>query len=186
MANLLTKLTPQQWRAKSLCKGWSIEDVAAHIIVREGLIGPIGIVIPKLHKLHDNRVKKLETKGHKAIIKELKKYPWYMPAAVNIAEYYIHCEDMLRGELKMIRPAPDKEESQILWKALQGLVKIRKDLVADLGSVQIENTQTGAVITLENKHSEEDTIIAGLPGELLLFVYGRRDAAKVKITTTKI
>lgn len=186
MVEFLAKLKPEKWRETSLCKGWSVEDVAAHIVVREGIIGPIGIVIPSLHSLHDSRVKKLETKGHKAIISKLKKYPWYMPAAVNVAEYYVHNEDILRGGLKMGRPKPNKEEQEILWQALKGLVKVQKHLVADLGSVQLENIQTGAVITITSKQSLKDTVITGQAGELLLFFYGRRAAAKVKITTVKI
>ncbi len=186
MIELLKKLTPSQWHADSLCEGWTVEDVAAHIVVREGLIGPIGIVVPQLHKVHDKRIKRLEEKGHAVIIQKLERYPWYMPAIANTAEFYIHNEDILRGSLNMHRSDPNKKAGEILWQALKGMVKIRKSLISDLGNVQFENSQSGAVVTVVNKHSQKDTVVSGMPGELLLFAYGRRSAAKVKITSSKL
>lgn len=32
LAATLTDLTPEQWRADSLCAGWTVQDVAAHVI----------------------------------------------------------------------------------------------------------------------------------------------------------
>ncbi len=185
--DLLQKLSPKQWHASTLCNGWTVEDIVAHLVARErSTYSDIGLVLPSLHYIHDKKINSIKAKGHDYILKKLAHYPWWMPAIANTAEFYIHNEDILRGELQMQRPRPSKEAGEILWKALHGITKIRKDLVADLGSVQIENIQTGAVLTIENKHADKDTVIAGLPGELLLFVYGRRSAAKVKITTTKI
>jgi uncharacterized protein (TIGR03085 family) len=186
MVDFLTRLSPAQWRAASLCKGWSVEDVAAHTVVRQGLVAPAGIVIPSLHALHDNAIKKLEARGHKVILQKLQKYPWYMPAVINTGEYYVHNEDMLRGALNKSRSEPSADEAEILWGALKGLVKVNKKALADLGSVQFENTKTSEVVTVENTHNPIDTVVAGAPGELLLFVFGRRKAAKVKITKTAL
>lgn len=187
LIKLLKQLSPKQWHYKTLCEGWSIDDLAAHIVARESsTISNIGIVVPIFHSLHDKRIAKIKAKGHDYIISKLEQYPWWMPAVANTAEFYIHNEDILRSQLKIHRPEPSKEAGEILWQSLKGLTTIRKDLVSDLGSVQLENIQTGAVLTLENKRKRKDTVVSGLPGELLLFVYGRRSAAKVKITTAKI
>lgn len=181
MIKFLQKLTPRQWEASTLCEGWTVEDLAAHIVVREGVIGPIGIVVPQLHTLHDNRVKKLEAKGRTEIIRKLQRYPWWMPAVANTGEFYVHNEDFLRGELHMSRPAPSAEAQAILWSSLSGLVKINKRMVSDLGNLTLENIQTSEVIIIINKHSSREATIKGLASELLLFCYGRRDAAKVTI-----
>ncbi len=185
--NLLNGLSLKQWQATTLCKGWTVEDIAAHLVARErSIYSDVGLVVPSLHHIHDKKITHIKAKGHSYLIKKLSHYPWWMPAVANTAEFYIHNEDILRGSLKMSRPAPSKEKGEILWRALQGLVKIRKDLLQDLGNVQLENTQSGAVLTIKNSHVNKDTVFTGLPGELLLFCYGRRDAAKVKITTAKI
>ncbi|QGH69660.1 maleylpyruvate isomerase family mycothiol-dependent enzyme [Pseudactinotalea sp. HY158] len=43
LAELLDTLTPEEWAAPSLCRGWSIHDVVAHVVSYEEL-GPAGII----------------------------------------------------------------------------------------------------------------------------------------------
>lgn len=43
LATLLHSLTPQQWQTPSLCAGWSIRDVVAHMLSYEEL-SPVGVV----------------------------------------------------------------------------------------------------------------------------------------------
>lgn len=181
-ANTLSKLTPAQWKANSLCDGWTVEDVAAHLIVREGLIAPIGIIFQSLHKIHDYAIKRVEAKGHEYIIARVRKFPWYMPAVVNVAEFYVHNEDILRGGLQLHRPAPSGEAAELLWKSLRGIAKVRSNMVADLGNLTLVNRQTGEEIAVRAKNSSKSTTITGDPGELLLFFYGRRRAARVKVS----
>lgn len=184
---LLKKLTPNQWQASTLCAGWTIEDLAAHLVSRErNIIGSIGLVVPGLHFVHDKRLEKIKAKGHQFIISRLERYPWWMAATLNTAEFYVHNEDMLRGGLKMSRPEPNKATQAILWDSLSGLVKIKKGLVKDLGNVMIENSQTADVLTIANSKNQQDTTINGLASEELLYFYGRRAVAKVKVFTKKI
>lgn len=180
-ANTLSKLTPSQWQDDSLCDGWTVEDVAAHLIVREGLIAPIGIVFHSLHKIHDYAIRRVESKGHEYIIARVRKCPWYMPAAVNVAEFYVHNEDILRGGLHMQRPIPAGESAVLLWSSLKGIARIRPKLVSDLGEVTLVNKQTGQELHVKAKDGNKSTTITGDPGELLLYFYGRRSAAKVTI-----
>lgn len=181
--SLLRGLSTKQWQASTLCKGWTVEDLAAHLASRErNPIGGIGLIVPGLHFLHDKRIEKTKAKGHAYILKKLSHYPWWMAAALNTAEFYVHNEDILRGGLKMHRPVPGAEASEILWQALHGLVRVKKDMVADLGNVQLRNSKTGAIITIPNHHAMQDTVVSGPAGEVLLYFYGRRKAAKVSIT----
>ncbi len=180
---LLKKLNSKQWQAKTLCEGWRVEDLAAHLVTRErNAIGGIGLVVPGLHGLHDKRIAKVAAHGHGYIIDKLQKYPWYMPAALNTGEFWVHNEDFLRGELHITRPVPSKEANAILWGSLGGLVGIKKDLVKDLGNVTFKNIETGEKLYIKNKNSIKKTILLGTAGELLLFFYGRRDAADVKVS----
>lgn len=179
---LLKKLTPNQWQASTLCAGWTIEDLAAHLVSRErNIIGSIGLVVPGLHFVHDKRIEKIKAKGHQFIISRLERYPWWMAATLNTAEFYVHNEDMLRGELHLHRTPPSEAGQAILWSALAGLMKVKKTMVKDLGNVMIENTHNSDDILIANHHSKQDTTIRGQANELLLFCYGRRAAAKVKV-----
>lgn len=42
LAELLATLTPQQWQAPSLCEGWRVRDVVAHVLSYEEL-GAVGL-----------------------------------------------------------------------------------------------------------------------------------------------
>jgi len=179
---LLKGLKSEKWQAQTLCDGWSVEDLAAHLVSRErNVIGGLGLVVASLQGLHDKRIAKEVTHGHKYIIEKLEKYPWYIPATINTAEFWVHNEDMLRGELKMSRSAPTKVENEILWGSLASLVKIKKGLVADLGNVRFINTETKQELVTQQKNSNKKTTISGTAGELLLYFYGRRKSADVII-----
>lgn len=179
---LLKKLKPKQWSAKTLCDGWSVEDLAAHLVTRErNIIGGIGLVVPGLQKLHDKRLARVATHGHEYIIEKLQKYPWYMPASLNIAEFWVHNEDFLRGDLKMSRSKPSKDDNEIIWSSLKGLAKVRNSMVKDLGNVTLHNIETREKLQFTSKKSNKKTTISGTAGELLLYFYGRRKAAKVTI-----
>jgi uncharacterized protein (TIGR03083 family) len=43
LADFLATLTPQQWDTPSLCAGWTVKDVAAHMISYEEL-GTVGLL----------------------------------------------------------------------------------------------------------------------------------------------
>jgi uncharacterized protein (TIGR03085 family) len=181
--DLLKELKPEQWSAQTLCEGWGVEELAAHLVTRErNIIGGFGLVVPSLQKLHDKRLAKVAARGHEYIIEKLVKYPWYMPASINVAEFWIHNEDFLRGELRMKRPAPTKKENEIIWSSLKGLVRVRKTMLKDLGHVRLENTENNEVIDIQFKNSHKKTVVRGNAGELLLFFYGRRKAANVKFS----
>lgn len=185
--DLLKKLKPQQWQARTLCLDWSVEDLSAHLVAREhSAVGGLGLISERFYSLHQSRLEKVKKKGHKYIISELEKMPWYIPASANVAEFWIHNEDILRGELNMKRSEPDLEVQKYFWSTLKLLARLQKSTLSDLGSVILENTQTNQLITLTNHHSDKNTIIKGLPGELLLYFYGRKEAAKIKLVTTKL
>lgn len=181
--DFLSSLGKEQWLAASLCRGWTVEDVAAHLIVRErNPLGGIGIVIPRLESLQEGAMKKPEGRGHKYIIQKLSKIPWYFRSAgFNVGEFYVHNEDMLRGELRKTRPNPSAEMEKHLWRDLKTLIRFRKDQVAGLGTLELHNQLTGEQYRLVSKIDSNTTVVSGKPSELILYFYGRRNAAKVEV-----
>jgi uncharacterized protein (TIGR03083 family) len=57
LAGFLATLTPAQWQAESLCTGWSVKDVVAHVVSYEEL-GVIGLLrrFVKGRVVHANQV----------------------------------------------------------------------------------------------------------------------------------
>ena len=43
LSALLSTLTPDQWATPSLCEGWSVKDVVAHMISYD-VLGPVDLV----------------------------------------------------------------------------------------------------------------------------------------------
>jgi uncharacterized protein (TIGR03083 family) len=43
LATFLATLTPAQWQVQSLCAGWTVKDVVAHVVSYEEL-GPVGLL----------------------------------------------------------------------------------------------------------------------------------------------
>lgn len=181
--DFLSSLSEEQWLATTLCRGWTVEDLAAHLVVRErSPLGGIGIVIPQLQSLQESAMKRVEERGHKYIIRKLIKLPWYFRSAgFNVGEFYVHNEDMLRGELHRARPKPSADLERHLWKDLKTLIRFRKDQIKDLGSVELRNQLSGEVYRVERSGDSSKTVVSGEPSELILYFYGRRKAAKVEV-----
>lgn len=57
LATFLATLTPQQWEAPSLCAGWTVKDVVAHVVSYEDL-GAVGLLrrFVKGRIVHANQV----------------------------------------------------------------------------------------------------------------------------------
>lgn len=57
LASFLATLTPREWQAESLCAGWSVKDVVAHVISYEEL-GFVGLLkrFAKGRVMHANQV----------------------------------------------------------------------------------------------------------------------------------
>ncbi|MBI2704464.1 MAG: TIGR03085 family protein [Actinobacteria bacterium] len=171
--------------AQTLCEGWTNYDMAAHVVVRERkpLTG-LGIMVPAFHSLHDNAIVKAKRRhSFQALVDKFRGGPPFTWKAVdglfNTQEYFIHTEDVRRGPGDHT-PRPEAEIADLevaLWKTLRrgaklmarGIKGVGVDLVAPDGDVI--HARTGS----------ETVTIAGRPGEIVLYLAGRRSAAQVKL-----
>jgi uncharacterized protein (TIGR03083 family) len=115
LADDLAQLTDEQWASPSLCKGWSIEDVVAHMTASAS-IGPAGWLVSVLgarfdFDLHNQRrlaehrgVTPAETLARfQRIITSTKSAPG--PAEAWLGEVVVHSED-IRRPLGISRTTP--------------------------------------------------------------------------------
>lgn len=182
----LRKLKPREWRSATLCADWDVEDLAAHLIVRErgGLLARSGIVLPFLHHRHDVAIEKMKQVGHAELIHRLAKPPAWVPrVSFNIIEFYVHNEDLLRGDLRRTRKLSDELESalsgfvpllsKVAFRRVVGPFRlIMHDTVAD----EIHEQMIG------KGQAEElpELRLEGPPGEFILLFMGRGLQAKLK------
>jgi uncharacterized protein (TIGR03085 family) len=168
--------------APTLCEGWLTADLAAHLVARETRPdAAIGIVLPGPFARHLRRVMDdLKAQGYDKLVTRLRNGPPWLyrsgpGAAPNVSENWIHHEDVRRATGNGPRPR-DSEIDDILWKnlALSSLISRRKLKGAGL----VLRTADGRERVISK--AEPRVTMTGEPGELALFMAGRKEAAVVE------
>lgn len=182
----LKGLKKAEWQADTLCAGWNVEDLAAHLIVRErgSMTARAGIVMPFLHHKHDAAIVKMKQIGHKKLIEKLEQPPaWVKRLPFNVIEFYVHNEDLLRGKLGRSRVVSDELEA-----ALSGFVP-------QLARFAFRRVSGGFRLVIHDESSGEthersigkqvaaspELEISGRAGELILLFMGHGKHAKVRV-----
>ena len=169
--------------APTLCVGWLTADLAAHLLAREKRpdAGP-GIILPGPFARHTQKVMdQYRAKGYDVMVAELRHGPPRLfragpMAALNVVENWIHHEDVRRANGQGPRPA-DSEVDEILWGSLKTTALIAKRKIKGAGLVL--RTPAGAERVI--KQAVPLVTITGEPGELVLFMSGRQEAAEIQI-----
>ena len=167
--------------APTLCGGWRTRDLAAHLVLRERRPdAAAGILIKPLagitRRVQDGYAAKPWTR-----LVELVRTgpPSYWPTAIgavdeaiNTAEFFVHHEDVRRGQPGWAPRPPDAKRDKALWATL-----------SRTGRMLLRRSPVGIVLSHDGrevvaKRGPNTVIISGEPGELLLFAFGR-DAVRV-------
>ena len=174
--------------APTLCSPWLTRDLAAHLVVRERRPDvSAGILIP----LMAGRLEKVQN-GYAAwewprLVNEVRTGPpAWSPASLapvnemmNTAEFFVHHEDVLRGGTGWTARELPVDLETALW-----------GIVSRIARLQLARSRVGVVLVApsygERRIHSETTLgsitVTGTPGELLLYSFGRRDAAQVDQT----
>lgn len=182
LADLLEAAGPE---APTLCRGWTARDLAAHVVVRERRPdAAAGLVIGPLKSRGERITNEFTSKPYEELIQLIRTGPPRMsPFGVkqldevaNTVEFYVHTEDVRRAQPDWTARELDPVFADVLWsrtekaarmlgrKAPVGLVLRRPD-----GQTAVAHKGTPVVT------------VTGEPGELLLFAFGRQDAARVEL-----
>jgi uncharacterized protein (TIGR03085 family) len=171
--------------APTLCEGWDVRDLVVHLLVREGSLSSIGIVVKPLSGWMDRTSERLGRRDFDDLVKRLRHGPprWSLFAVpklgelLNALEYFVHHEDIRRAQPGWEpRSLPVKVEDAI-WKATR---HAGKGLVARSPvGVVAERSDTGERVTFKN--GDREVVVRGLPSEVTLFVFGRKEHARVDL-----
>jgi uncharacterized protein (TIGR03085 family) len=169
--------------APTLCEGWLTADLAAHLLAREKRPDAgLGIVLPGPFAKHTQRVvDQYKAKGYDVMIQELRhgppKYFRVGPmAALNVGENWIHHEDVRRANGEGPRPA-DPEVDDILWSSLKTATFLARRKLKTVGlGLKTPEGQERVV-----KQADPLVTMVGAPGELVLFMSGRKESADVHL-----
>lgn len=163
--------------APTLCEGWTTRDLAAHLVIREyRLDAAPGIMIP-FFASHTAKVQSQVTEQndwHELIDKISAGPPVYSPlklldAVANVAEMFIHHEDVRRAQPGW-QPRPlEPGLSATLGRTLPLMARLTLAKVP--GRVALRTPEGKTVLTAGQGPA---VTVTGPPEELLLFSVGRQ------------
>lgn len=187
---LVATLRETDPRADTLCEGWDVRRLLAHLIVREQEPGTafkdaVSKKEPGAEVGLGRLVATTETpEGYQALVSRFAAGPpaWspmsWAGEQINLVEYLIHHEDIRRAGAAPVEPRPILDtEADAVWKPLGlfGRLGMRK---APDGVVLA--TPEGAVHVA--KKARTGVTLVGEPLELALYLQGRREVARVEVT----
>lgn len=174
--------------APTLCEGWTTKDLAAHLIIRERRPdAAVGGLVPMLRERTQRITSQITGQDWAQTVSTLRSGPpRWSPFSVsridemaNVAEFFIHHEDVRRaGDDHAPRSVP-VELQQALWASLPRtaslvLRKVRVGVVAEAPGIGRRSIRSA-------KSDHGSVVIAGAPAEILLFIYGRGSVAQVSL-----
>jgi uncharacterized protein (TIGR03085 family) len=174
--------------APTLCEGWQTRDLAAHLVLRETRpIAAAGIVLSPVAGWTARVQRSLARQPWPELVRRVQDSPFWTPfswslveEAVNMTENFVHHEDVLRAQPDWTSPRslePDYEEA--LWMAL--IARNRFFFRHSPVAVRLRRPDGMAFQARPATGEGGDVVLAGRPGELLLYAFGRRSHARVDV-----
>jgi len=169
----------------TLCEGWTVRDLVAHLLVREGSPAAIGITVPPLAGLTEAAMRREASHDFHAMVTRLRHGPplWSpmrlpkIGPMLNTMEFFVHHEDIRRAQPDWEPRLLPPHVEDAVWRGakLAGKGFTRSAPVA----VTLQRSDTGEQARLSG--GDGDVVVRGLPAELALFVYGRSGHARVDL-----
>lgn len=180
LSDLFEQLGPAE---PTLCEGWLAKDLAAHLVLRDrrpdaaaGI--QLRALAPYTRRVQDS----IAAKAWPEVVRLVRTgppvwSPFRVPALnelLNGAEYYVHHEDLRRGQPDWEPRAADPDRDEAVWKVVRmvGRLTHRRSPV---GVVLRRTDGAGADDSVTVKRGPDTVTISGAPGELLLHLFGRSE-----------
>jgi uncharacterized protein (TIGR03085 family) len=181
LADLLVEVGPD---APTLCEGWHTRQLAAHLIIREHRLDAVpGILLRPFAAYTDRVLARYADRPYGDLVTTVRSGPpaWSptrIPAvdsAANTVEFFVHHEDVRRA-------APDWEprSEPALEQALAGRLRQMAKLSLRRSPVGVRLEPVGYP-PIDAKAGEDTVTIVGPPGEIVMFMNGRRAHARVEL-----
>jgi uncharacterized protein (TIGR03085 family) len=177
LVDLFDRLGPE---APTLCSGWTTQDLAAHLVVREhrpdsgpGLVwAPLAGYTERVRRSARDRMtwpELVETvrRGPPALLRPF-------DPAMNTVEFFIHVEDVRRAQPAWEPRALSPSLADALWR------RVGPGGMARAIGATVEVTSPGREPKVAG--TGPSMVVGGDPGELTLFGSGRQRAARVELS----
>jgi uncharacterized protein (TIGR03085 family) len=184
LCDLMNELGPE---APTLLEPWTTHDLAAHLVIREhDYHAAPGLVVPGAWgRFAERRRKALTRRDYATLLTTIRSGPprgffriGWVRRVPNLNEFFVHHEDVRRAnglDPRMNAAALD----EALWRNV-GLASWF--LARRLRGVGLELEWVGTTRLLRARRGKPTARFTGLPGELLLYLFGRQGAANVEVS----
>jgi len=173
--------------APTLLEPWTTHHLAAHLVLREhDYLAAPGLVLPgPWRRFADRRTARLAERDFTSLVDQIRHGPppgffrvgWVRRLA-NLNEFFVHHEDVRRANGGEPR-SNHADFDAALWRNATRTPWI---LTRRLRHVGLEIEWAGTDKRVRARRGEPAARLVGSPGELLLYLFGRRAAAHVDIT----
>ncbi len=178
LCDLLTELGPD---SPTLCAGWRSADLAAHLLTRDRrpdtAVGMVTNLAP--FKAWTTRVRDgaRDTETWDTLVSRVRSGPppllRPLDRAINTIEYFVHHEDLRRGRPGwQPRQLPAADEAE-LWRRAAAVAKLSFHPAA--GRLEAPGMEP----LVPSKKG--GPTVKGPPGEVVMWLLGRKEAARVEI-----
>lgn len=165
----------------TLCQGWQAADLAAHLVLRERRpAAAAGILIGPLRAYTDRTQRSIRDRhSWPELVEMVRSGPPSLLRAldepVNAVEYFVHHEDVRRAQPAAVPRSLDPALESTLWRRVRGLALLARRRVS--GGLILAAPGHGTVTV---RAGEPVVTLTAPPSELLLFMTGRQQAARVE------
>ena len=183
-ARLCDVLTESGEVAPTLCEGWLTRDLVAHLFVRErrpvampGILlgGPLGQLTNR------SMASALHRFGYAGMVAKVRSGQPLMwrpyDEFVNLVEFFVHTEDVRRASPNF-EPRSDAQLDAALWSALGRMSRLLAHRVRGAG-LDLERPDGARIVA---RRAQPRAVLGGGAQELVLFLYGRKQVARVTLS----
>jgi uncharacterized protein (TIGR03085 family) len=184
LCGLFEELGPH---APTLLDPWTTHDLAAHLVLRErDLIAAPGLVVSgpwgrfaerRRLAMRDTRFADLIATIQSGPPRGFFRIGWVRHVP-NLNEFFVHHEDVRRANGLGARVNPPAEDAALFRNVGRGSWFLSRRL----RGVGLDLAWSGTDKVIRARRGQPTAVLSARPGELLLFLFGRRDAADVEIT----
>jgi uncharacterized protein (TIGR03085 family) len=186
LCELLDDLGPQ---APTLLAPWTTLDLAAHLFLREhDYFAAPGLVVPGVwSRFAERRRVALKKRRFTELVASIRSGPppgyfrvGWVREFPNLNEFFVHHEDVRRANGFGPRAHAPAEDAALF----RNVARARWFLSRRLRGAGLDLEWAGTATVIRARRGTPTARMCGLPGELLLFLFGRKDAADVEISGT--
>lgn len=169
--------------APTLCAGWSVKDLLAHLAMRERRPEALGILVPQARDLAERTRARYALRPFEDLVDMVRKGPheasiFRIPgvdARVNLQEYFIHHEDILRAGLPYADESGVRRIGDRMQQTLHDALPAAGRLMLRSSQLRVAALCPGQAPVALNTAREPvgEVVIEGLPSEILLHLAGR-------------